>query len=183
MKFANSLRTAVFTVILLVGVVGSPGQSRALELGLTPSNVVGLWTNVNNALLATARVVSNDQSWWNKLETMSPNSFEGKKPGDVLKRVTEFRASLNKLRQGFGLKEADSNVRFDGTVTPSVVFLNTGEVLNGLVDWLIRNTSEQQLVSQFYADHKITGKTPSDAFSMVDLAVRRLEEIITKAGA
>ena len=183
MKFAHSLRTAAFTLILLIGVAGPPGQSHALELGLTPSNVVGLWTNVNNALLATARVVSNDQTFLKKIDSMSPSSFEGKKPGDVLKRVTEFRATLNKLRQGFGLKEADSNVRFDGTVTPSVVFLNTGEVLNGLVDWIIRNTTKQQLVSQFYADHKITGKTPSDAFSMVDLAVRRLEQIITKAGA
>ena len=183
MKFANSLRTAAFTVILLIGVVGSPSQSRALELGLTPSNVVGLWTNVNDALLTTARVVSNDPVWLDKITAMTPGAFEGKKPGDVLNRVTEFRAKLNKLRNGFGLKETDSKVRFDGTVTPTVVFLNSGEVLNGLVDWIIRNTSEQQLVSQFYADRQIKGMTPSDAFAFVDLAARRLDQILAKAGA
>lgn len=183
MRFPYSLRTVALTLVLLVGVVGSPSQSRALELGLTPSNVVGLWTNVNEALLTTARVVSDDTEWLAQVAEMTAGTFEGKKPGDVLKRVSEFRAKLDKLRQGFGLKKADSSVGFDGTVTPTVVFLNSGEVLNGLVDWIIRNTSEQQLVSQFYADQQITGKTPSDAFSMVDLAVRRLDKVLAKAGA
>lgn len=183
MKFAYSLRTAALTVILLIGGAGLPGQARALELGLTPSNVVGLWTNVNEALLATARVVSNDTVWLAKVTEMTPGTFEGKKPSDVLERVTEFRTKLNRLRGGFGLKETDSNVKFDGTITPTVVFLNSGEVLNGLVDWIIRNTGEQQLVSQFYTDRQIKGKTPSDAFGFVDLAARRLDQIIAKAGA
>lgn len=183
MRLAHPLRKAVLAVAVVVVVFAAPGQGRALELGLTPSNVVGLWTNVNEALLATARVVSNDPVWQDKITAMTPGTFEGKKPSDVLERVTEFRTKLNRLREGFGLKKTGSNVKFDGTITPSVVFLKSGEVLNGLVDWIIRNTSEQQLVSQFYADRQIKGMTPSDAFGFVDLAARRLDQIIAKAGA
>lgn len=183
MRLAHPLRKAALAMAVVAAVFAAPGQGRALELGLTPSNVVGLWTNVNEALLATARVVSNDSVWLAQVAELAPGTFEGKKPSDVLQRVTEFRTKLNRLREGFGLKETDSNVKFDGTITPSVVFLKSGEVLNGLVDWIIRNTSDQQLVSQFYTDRQIQGMTPSDAFGFVDLATRRLDQIIAKAGA
>lgn len=163
----------------LAGIGAGAGQSAALELGLTPSNVFSLWINVNDALLATARISSGGADRAAELAAMKPRQFEGKKPADVLGQAFAFRDKLDRLRDSAGLGPTKRIGEGDGAeITPSVVFLNSGHVLDGLVLWIVRNSGKEQLVSQFYTLHDVSGKTPSDVFGLVELANRRLEFLL-----
>ena len=177
-------RKLALMLAFLAGIGAGASESVALELGLTPSNVFSLWINVNDAVLATARISSGDGDWAAKLEAMKPGRFEGKKPADVLGQAFAFRDKLDRLRDRGGLGPTKRIGKGDGEeVTPSVVFLNSGHVLDGLVLWIIRNTGKEQIVSQFYTRHDVSGKTPSDVFGLVELANRRLDRLLSKAGA
>ncbi len=176
-------RKIALVAAVLLGLTATPGAASAVELGLTPSQVFGLWTNINDGLLASARVISGDSAWHDSLSAMRAQNFNGKKPAEVLDQVVKFRVKLDRLRQKSGLKPAKQFGDGDGKVTPSVVFLNSGHVLDGLADWLIRNTGPEQLIGPLYARLDINGKTPSDAFGLVELANRRLDQLLSKTGA
>ena len=168
--------------VTLAGLATAPGSAHALDLGLTPSHVFSLWTNINNGLIAATRIVSDD-ALTETVAAMRPKSFAGKVPGDVLERARAVRDKLDSLRRDLGLKKTvlfDSN---DGRITPSDVYLNSGHVLDGLVGWLIHGTGPELLASRFYVRHKFSSKTPSDVFGLVDLANRRLETILHRAGS
>lgn len=167
-----------FALAVVAGMSIVPANGFAQELGLTPSHVVSLWVNVNNALVTTARISSDAASWHESLARMSPKVFSDKKPADVLEAVVAFRGKLDRLRQKSGLKATGRYGEGEGRVTPSVVFLNSGLVLDGLVHWVVKNTGPDQLVSGFYTRHDVSGKTPSDAFGQVDLANRRIDKIL-----
>ena len=174
-------RKFAFTLAIIIGMSGTPGETLALELGMTPSNVFVLWTNVNNALITVAGTSSGFAEGSAGIATMTPNTFQGKTPGDVLKKVAAFRQKLDLLRQKSGLKPIEFNAFEAGdTVTPSMVFLDSGHALDGVVEWIVGNTTKDQLISPFYARLDVSGKTPSDAFAMVDLAERRIGRILAK---
>lgn len=172
------VRPLVFIAVLLMGLWGGFNTAGAVELGLTPSHVVSLWTNTNNALETMAGIITKDSSLQQKVKATTPLGFTGKKPGEVLKRVAEFREKLDRLRQKSSLPPTKRYQYGSGTITPSVVFLNSGHVLDATVHWVIKNSGKDQLVSPFYVRHDISGKTPSDAFAMVDLANRRIDIIL-----
>lgn len=159
-----------------------PVQGWAVELGLTPSHVVSLWTNINEALVTIGSALPGGANISGDLEAMTPKVFPGKKPGDVLNQVVRFRQKLDRLRGKSGLKT--TRVYKDpagGEVTPSVVFLNSGHVLDSVV-LLLNRYDRNRLISGFYVRHDISGKKPSDAYGMVELANRRLDAIGAKAG-
>lgn len=174
------VRNLAFAALTLVALTLAPAKPFAQELGLTPSNVVSLWTNINDCLVASSRAVLEDGGLESRLEAMRATAFPGKKPKDVLRQVTQFRAKLDRLRQSAELSRTTRYGTGDGKVTPSIVFLNSGHVLDGVVDWFIRKTGPDQLAARFYTLHAISGKKPSDAYSMVELANRRLNLILGK---
>ena len=179
---SHQVKSLLLATALAVSFMVPVSKASELELGMTPSHVFGLWTNINACLLAVAGLHAQDTAWQGQLSAMTPQKFEDKKPSDVLDRVAEFRSKLDRLREAAGLdltKKLDSG---DGQVTPSVVFLNSGHVLNGLVDWSIRNSGPDFLVSRFYDRHAFDDKTPSDVFGLVDMANRRIDSILTKRG-
>jgi len=153
-----------------------PGQS--VELGLTPSHVVGLWSNVNDCVDAAVKSVAKKQGLDAQVSAISLDSFEGKKPSHVLGKVAVVRDKIDKLRKKAGLGKVAVFKNPDGKITPSVVYLNSGHVLDGLADWVARNASSGQLVADCYRAKKFSGKTPSHAFGMVDLANRRLDLVL-----
>ncbi len=175
------LRKLALVAAVALGTAIAAGAAQAQELGLTPSHVVGLWTNTNNALLTVAGLTSGDADWAKRLEAMAPERFEGKKPADVLNRVVEFRDKLDRLLQRSGQQETKRYQSGSGTVTPSVVFLNSGHVLDAVTLWIVAKTPREQLVSQYYTRHSFSGKTPSAAFGMVDLANRRIDRILANS--
>lgn len=171
-------RKLAFALAVVAGTSIVPANGFAQELGLSPSHVVSLWTNINNALVTTARITSDTAVSHESLARMSPQVFSDKKPADVLEAVVAFRGKLDRLRRKSGLKATGQYGEGEGRVTPSVVFLNSGLVLDGLVYWVVKNTGPDQLVSGFYTRHDLSGKTPSDAFGQVDLANRRIDKIL-----
>lgn len=147
----------------------------AVELGMTPSHVVSLWTNINDALITSGKA-TGDENLVKHLIVMKPIAANGKKPGDVLKEVEAFRAKLDQFAKKQGLKKATLVYKDPegGTVTPSVVFVNSGYVLDSLLRVLIKQDADQ-LISGFYTRHDISGKKPNDAYMLVELANRRLD--------
>lgn len=168
----------VTLMCLALGAAVFTSEARAQELGLTPSHVFGLWTNINAALVLVADTSSGGLNLDDSLTSTKPGRFENKKPADVLARAIEFRAKLDRLLAEHGMAPTEQYSRGAGRVTPSVVFLNSGLLLDAVVGWIIANTSKQQLVSPFYAHHAFSGKTPSDVYGMVDLADRRIDRIL-----
>ena len=171
----------ILIIGIAVGVVQVAGEVRAQELGLTPSHVVGLWTNINSALVTVAEASSGGQALAESLASTTATRFENKKPADVLAHAFAFRAKLDGLLAKTGLAPTKQYDQGAGVVTPSVVFLNSGYLLDAVVGWIVEKTTKEQLVSPFYARLAISGKTPSDAFGMVDLAIRRIDRILSAA--
>ena len=167
---------------VLLGVLVIPRAGFSLDLGLTPSHVFSLWTNINENLIVVGSVVSDEPAWRKKLAASQTRKFEGKSPSDVLKRVVNYRTKLDRLLHRQALKPTKKFYSEEATITPSDVYLNSGHVLNAQVTWLIVNTGPQQTVSQFYKRHNFQGKTPSDVFGLVELANHRLDLILAQAG-
>ena len=169
--------------IVLVALAMAPRGGQALELGLTPSNVFSLWTNINDALLTVTSISPDNSNWANKVEASAPRAFTDKTPAAVLERVFEFRGKLDRLRRKDGMAKTAQYENGDGVVSPSVVFLNSGYVLDGVALWIVRKTTKEQLVSRFFRRHDVSGKTPSDVFGLVDLANRRIDMILENSAA
>lgn len=175
-------RSRAFIFILFLSAVASPTGLRALDLGLTPSHVYSLWTNINDSLIVSSCVIAADKTLAKRLEAMKPKTFSGKSPADVLGELVIYREKLNRLLRSKNLAET-KQTKFDGgVVTPSDVYLNSGHVLNAQIKCLIVTTGKEQAVSRFYTRHGFTGKTPSDVFALVDLANRRIDKLLGAGG-
>lgn len=177
--FGRRSAALLLAVSMIVAAHYRPAEATAL--GMTPNHVVGQWTNVNECLLTVAHYAADRPDLQDSLAAMSHGQFENKTPRDVLEQVVSFRAKLDRLRNSSKLSATRVYETQDETITPSHVFLNSGLALNALVEWLIVNSEKDQLVSQFYAHHEFSGKTPNDAFAMVELANRRLDSILAAA--
>ena len=125
----------VTLMCLAFGAAVFTDQARARELGLTPSHVFGLWTNINAALVSVGDASSGGQNLDDSLTSTKPDRFENKKPADVLARAIEVRAKLDRLLAEHGMAPTKRYPRGAGRVTPSVVFLNSGLLLDAVVGW------------------------------------------------
>lgn len=178
---AHLYRAAFFVVFL--SLMAYPSGSRALDLGLTPSHVFSLWTNINKSLIASSRLVSNGIELSVMLKAMKPKVFNNKKPADVLDQLAAYRTKLDRLLRAQNLPETKQTTPSDGAITPSDVYVNSGHVLNAQVTWLIVGTGPEQTVSQFYTRHGFSGKSPSDVYALVEMANRRMDQLLQAAGA
>lgn len=174
------IRIATLCIVILGLMAATVGRSVAQDLGITPSHVYGMWRNVNDALLAVARVVSDDAAWRASLAEMPVRAVTEKRPAEVLGQVAVFRDQLDRLRRAAGMDAVQRAEDYGGEITPTVVFLNSGQMLNGVVDWLLKYDDPQLLLSQYYRRPRISGKTPGDVFTLVDLANRRIHLILEK---
>ncbi len=172
MKFRHLF--AAFLCVFLI-----TGTARAADLGMTPSHVVGLWKNINAALAPVALVASGDDQLAQQFSAIQATQFEGKKPGDVLENVVQFRAKVNQLRARAGLPPAEEAPVEAGTVvTPRHVFLNSGYVLDGLLDWMVRTDTTGIAISPFYKREKLSGLTPSHVYSHIEVAKQKIDLIL-----
>ncbi|MCW9033123.1 MAG: hypothetical protein OQJ97_02810 [Rhodospirillales bacterium] len=158
--------------------------SQAIELGLTPSDVYGLWTNVNSALISFSKQQNIDKQ--QRITALPLKTFNNKKPKDVLARVAKFRTKLIELpfstkgrTEGLLTKELSFLLRdSQALVTPSLVFLHSGQVLVETVTVLSHNSHGKSPIGSFFIFEKFREKTPSNVYGQVDLAHRRLELIL-----
>lgn len=172
--------------ILLAAILAvSPLDLRAdhnMGRGLKPGQVYSLWTNINDCLLEFAGVVSDDLDWHEELAALPIRSFPGKRPADVLAQAERYRATLDRLRHLAELSPTQRVPRDQAHISHSDVYLTSSEVLHAQVELLIRFTGPEQLVSQFYVRRRDDEKTPSHVFAVVELASRRLEQILANIG-
>jgi len=155
-------------------------------MGLTPSPVYGLWQNINRAVIVYAKMHSNDRDWLKKLNQMEPNKFSGKEPANVLEQVKRFKIKLIELNRHWSDSAVetllDGNLpnllsSDDNRITPSQVYLHSGQVLVNIAGHILQESATVIEISPLFEEQHITGKTPSDVYGMVELGIRRLEEI------
>lgn len=171
-RFRKLVRLAPLPLILMAG------PASAVELGLTPSHVFATWMNINETLISLGSSVDESGALSESIAAMKATEFTGKKPGEVLNQLTIFRGKLDKLSAKHGQKPtAIFKDPAGGTVTPSVVFMNSGHVLDSTV-LLLATLDEDQLISSFFTRYDISGKTPNGPYSLVDLANRRIDALL-----
>lgn len=170
------LLPALLAVFILI-----PGQTaRATDLGLTPDHVFGLWQSVNTALIDAPGWLAGDRSLAEPIAALAPKATDPTRtPGDVLAQIAAFRDKLDVIRNGLGLLPTPK-FAYRGEVTPTVVFLNSGHVLDSLVIAMIERDDGRD-VSKFFFRNDVENKTPGDVYALVELANRRLD-LLTGAG-
>jgi len=170
----------MFFIAVLIGFSVSSKETSAVELGLTPSDVVMLWTNTNNALVAVAPAApGGGAALAVQVKALTPGDFQNKNPDDVLGQVATFRGKLDLLCKRIGLPATGTFANGDGKITPSVVFLNTGFVLNSSAEVLLKISNNSVSAGPYYTPLAVNGKTPTDAFVMAELATRRIDLILS----
>lgn len=166
--------------------IGAPSKALSLELGLTPSHVYSLWSNINRSLLIYAKIVNIEPEKVKRIENMQPRHFEGKKPADVYAMATKVQNGLKgQIHWSTETpqwlieyqKAGKTAVPENDELTPSAVFLISMQLLNGIVAVVVDNTGWEVPVSDLYTSDVPSGKVPSDVFGLVDLALRRIELI------
>ncbi len=146
----------VFAVLFgFSAIFGVPAQAA------TPSDVYAVWADINQGLEAAGG---------SAVKSMAPSSFSGKKPGHVLSQLSVFVKKLNERRKAAGLAPIAAPP-VSGNVTPSMVFDHSQKALEGFAEWAAKRGAS------FSKGSKASGKTPSDVYSLVDLASRRIDKI------
>ena len=176
------------TLFLIAG-ASTPGAAKTVELGLTPTPVYGLWTNINKALIAYAGIRSSDKDWLNQLTLMKPEKFSGKVPSNVLGMVKQFAARMDELDTNRTGQWTDMLLNRDlpnllasdqNQVTPSMVYLHSGQVLVNVAEIVLKASPTSTEISPFFQERNFTGKSPNDVYGLVDLGLRRLDEILIR---
>jgi hypothetical protein len=169
-----------FAAMVVVFTIATP-PANAVDLGLTPSHVFSLWTNINEALVSSGTAFNDEGTLPQDIQKMSPKTFQGKTPGDVLNHASAFRSKLDQLRDKHALKTTPVYLDPEGgTVTPSVVFVNSGYMLDSVV-LLLNRLDTEHLISRYFSRNEFKGKKPSDVYSLVDLANRRMDALLRAA--
>ncbi len=65
-------------------------------------------------------------------------------------------------------------------ITSTDVFLNSGLLLDGLVEWIVKNSPPEHLIIPYYGYETYKDKKPGDVYSLVDLAHRRIVLILAE---
>lgn len=176
------LRKLGIRALVLVGLILVPARAGAIELGVTADHVNSLWININSSLLAVADSISTDPAFRKQLKAVMPGRFEGKTPPEVLEFVNMYRFKLDRLR-GLGVLGRTKRYNHgDFVVSPRIVYVNSGHVLNGQIELLVNRTPPEFLISPFYVQHDFIGKSPDDNFALIDLANRRIDLILEMSG-
>ena len=188
-KFTNTFFVLAL-ILIATATASAQGTERSVDMGLTPSPVYGLWSNINRAVIVYAKVHSTDDAWLGKLEDMTPNAYTGKEPAQVLEQVKRFKIKLIELdkRWSDGAVATLLNGNLpnllssdDNRITPSQVYLHSGQVLVNIAEDILRESTSVIEISPLFEEQHFTNKTPSDVFGMVDLGIRRLEEIAIRS--
>ena len=179
------IRYLFLTFSLLLPPFSQPAQ--AIELGLTPSDVFGLWSNINQVVVDYGKSHLTDRTAIQDLMKIESGQFSDKTPSDVLGRVNQFNQIATPLypaTQGKGeslhLEEKIVFlIRHNKTeTTPSMVYMRSTGVLIAFAQTLFLPDNKLPPISRYFIDREHKDKTPSDVYGLVILATKRLEFII-----
>ncbi len=112
---------------------------------------------------------------------MESLEFTGKAPADVLGQINGFRDKLSLWRANYNLLGVQTYKDVDGNeITPSVVFVNSGHVLDSLMELLWHIKPLEESYREYYKQNIIDGMEPSDVFGLVELANRKISLLIAE---
>ncbi len=160
--------------------VDSVDEAYIPKLGkITPDGPFRIWTALNNVIPEYALLVGGKELKAKVLK-LSARGFTGKSPGNVMEQTERARALLDGLAVKYKLpKAARYSDPLGRAVTPAVVFLNAGNLLDTLVaSYFVASKPTELGLGRLYAVPEFTGKKPNDVYGLVELATRRLEVIV-----
>lgn len=179
--FDNRKKNTALTLILFC-FFSLKVNANATDIGLTPNHVFGLWQNINQATLSLASQYSDDAGWLVKLESEQTRNFSGKSSADVLQLLGQYTERLERLKKGRQLAASKHLApSSDDNISPSVVFLYSGKVLDSLIETLLVQQDRNALISPYFTLHKHNNKSSSEVYALVDLAHRRIGKIMATA--
>jgi hypothetical protein len=195
-------RTWIGARALAAAISAAPAPAAAVDMGLTPNEAYGLCANINQALLAVPHYTSGGKVLSSRVAGTKAREFGEKKPVDVFDYVINFTRKLCRLRRSGYLGEIifveerklAKRITTWGSaghlgeivfvesrgekITPTDVFLNSGLVLDGVVEWIAKNSPSKHLINPLYGYETYRNKKPGDVYSLVDLAHRRIDLIL-----
>lgn len=167
---------------LLISVcLGSTGL-RADELPMKPEPNYSIWLNINEAVIEIERINSGDAKRIAELSEMRSESFYDKTPRDVMVSVVDFSAKIDQLRKGFGseLTPIGLNTNF-AAVSPGTVYRLSSGVLTSMAEYLVCVGGNDTKIARFFERRRYPDITPNDVFNIVDLATRRLDNVLARS--
>ncbi|MEH6631670.1 MAG: hypothetical protein V7776_12620 [Halopseudomonas aestusnigri] len=144
-----------------------------------PSHVLAVWININKLLITIAEENLEDKAKITRIKSLTLSKVEGKIPREVLGQVNKFRIVLDQNRL-FHRLSPSSNSRDLSTkaMQPRTVFINSLLVLDSLQEWELIVYGNEISFAPYYRFDIRENIEPSDVFSQVVLATKRLELLI-----
>jgi hypothetical protein len=162
----------------------SAAPALTADLTIKPMHVHALWQNVNECLVTTVRTTTTKIMLIGEIRDMEPAAFEGKTSADLYERTRIVREKIERVRAKMGADAwAEQLDVGTGEVLPMHTYLAAGMALDGVASLLVAKTGPEQAVNVCYKAELADGKTESDAYSLIDLADRRLDAVIKALGA
>ncbi len=172
-------RFALLTAAIFL-LTGHPGKSS--DIVISSNQVFSVWEKINETLVVSAASESMDDDWTEKIKTMPPQAFEKTNPKDVLARMASIRDKVDKLLAPNQDPPVKTLIKWnDDDAIHNTIYLNSGLILDALALHIVA-LDPISLASVYYSWPAAKGKTPDDAMSIIDLADRRLDEIIKEQG-
>lgn len=168
MTFNPCIRATITLIIVLV----ITGPIAAQDSNATSNRIFSVTSRINSALLMSPQIQNSAN--YQAVKAMTPTAFTGKTHKDVFKRGQRLTLLVNKVRQDAGMSTVTGlTTNADGANTAQA-YLSVANSLDALVAVIAKSSSDDSWRDLNQATH-FTDKTDSDAYSMVDLAVSRLE--------
>ena len=148
---------------------------------VTPRDVFALATNFNAVLDYYLETHNVERAA--AIRALVPEEVSGKQSDDLLAHSQRLAQLVDDLAIGRHLPPVLRVERAGDQTLPAEAYLQVGASLDGLIFYLSALDA-----SQIWGDYYVTieysdEKSPDDAFSAVDLAVRKLELVTRKADA
>lgn len=187
MRINGKRASGLAVIVAVLGIVFTASTARAAELPLkfygkvTPSDVYRIGIAIKQFTNDIVKKTT-DKAAQKALLSMTQDKVSGKKPSDVVQAVYALHEQVNILRKRKGLKPIDRYTREDGKVNPAVVYINAGIALDGLAQISQRIDSTKNY-GDLYEAPELTGKSPSDAFAIMDVSYRILAALTARPGS
>ncbi len=139
---------------------------------ITPNQPYDIWLDIT----ADIPLLTPNAAKSRAINRLKAKKFSGKSPADVLKALAKFRGALDRARAKVGLPKTPIYRSPSGEkVSPAIVYINSGDVLDSVVQYLLKANPGNEAYRANFAYQYPKGKTPSDVYELVDLGIRRLD--------
>jgi hypothetical protein len=148
---------------------------------VTPRDVFALANNFNAVL--DYYLETHQKGRLADVGALTAEAVAGKQSDDVFVRSQRLAELVDRLATGRHLPEVLRIDREGETALPAETFLQVGASLDGLI-FFLSALDASQTWGDFYVTLRYPDeKTPDDAFAVVDLAVRKLELVMSEPAA